>query len=153
MIYEWKSGYSHKVKPEVAGAVFEELEKEKGLTAQTLVDASRPEDAPLHREFEWEDSIAAEKYREQQARILIAHLTVRMEEVKEAPPTRAYVSLKDDTSKYEHIATVLADTKKTDALFDVAMKELLAFKTKYANLKQFAEVFAVIDKLGEAYYG
>lgn len=153
MIYEWKSGFHHKVKPEVAGAVFEELEKEKGLTAQTLVDASRPEDAPLHREFEWEDSIAAEKYREQQARVLIAHLTVRMEEVKEAPPTRAYVSLKDDTSKYEHIATVLADTKKTDALFDVAMKELIAFKTKYANLKQFAEVFAAIDKLGAEYYG
>ena len=147
MIYEWKSGYSHKVKPEVAGAVFEELEKKEGLTAQTLVDASRPEDAPLHKEFEWEDTIAAEKWREQQARVLIAHLTIRMEEVEEAPPVRAYVSLQDDTSKYEHITTVLRDTKKTDVLFDVAMKELKAFKAKYASLEVFAELFAEIDRL------
>lgn len=147
MIYEWKTGTRHKVKPEIAGAVFEELENKDGLTARTLVDASRPKDAPLHGEFEWDDAVAAERHREYQARILISHLMIRMVEVEEAPPVRAYVSLKDDTANFENITTVLVDTEKTEALLDIAMKELAAFKKKYSHLEKFAELFAEIERL------
>ena len=149
MIYEWKTGTRHAVKPEIAGAVFEELENKDGLTAHTLVDASRPKNAPLHKEFEWDDAIAAEKHREHQARMMISHLMVRIAEVEEAPPVRAYVSFKDETLTYENIATVLVDEEKTNALFDIAMKELEAFKRKYSNLEKFAGLFAEIDRLEE----
>lgn len=147
LMYEWKPGYKHKVKPEVAGAVFEELERKEGLTAKNLVDASRPEDAPLHREFEWDDDIAAEKWREQQARVLIAHLTIRVADAEDAPPVRAYVSLSDATPNYDSMQVILKDAEKTDALFDKAMKELKAFEFKYKDIERFVSLFAEIHRL------
>lgn len=148
LMYEWSSGAYAKVAPEVAGAVFEELEKGKGLTAPNLVDASRPEDAPLHKEFEWDDAIAAEKYRENRARLLINHLHIRMEEVEDAPPIRAYVSLKtDDNRKYESVPMILKNPQKTTALFDMAMRELESFQRKYSNLTEFARIFEEIERL------
>jgi hypothetical protein len=41
------------------------------LTAKQLVDMCRADDAPLHHLFEWDDAIAAELHREQQARLLL----------------------------------------------------------------------------------
>ena len=47
------------------------------ITPSDVVDAARPEDSPLHSRFEWDDSVAGEKYREAQAAQLIR--TVRIE--------------------------------------------------------------------------
>ena len=74
--YTWCDGSHHKVDPNVAAQVATELEEAGMLTAKNLVDVSRPEDAPLHDEFEWDDSVAAEKYREGQARNVIHSLRI-----------------------------------------------------------------------------
>ena len=148
LMYEWSSGAYAKVAPEVAGAVFEKLEKGKGLTAPNLVDASRPEDAPLHKEFIWDDAIAAEKYRENRAMNLINHLRIRMEDVEDAPATKAYVCLQTDNSrKYESVPMILKNPQKTTALFDMAMRELESFQRKYNSLAEFAKIFEEIEKL------
>jgi len=47
-----------------------------GLRPADVVDESRPEDAPLHPVFEWQDPIAAERWREHQARDLIRQVVV-----------------------------------------------------------------------------
>lgn len=52
MVYEWKITGICKVDANIAGAVCEELKNTVGLTRENLVNASRPEDAPLHDEFE-----------------------------------------------------------------------------------------------------
>ena len=148
LMHEWSSGAYAKTDPEVAAKVFKELDKEKGLTAPNLVDASRPEDAPLHKEFEWNDRIAAELYRENRAMCLINHLHIRMEEVEGAPAVRAYVRLQTDNSrKYEYMPMVLKNPQKTTALFDMAMKELESFQRKYSSLTEFARIFEEIEKL------
>lgn len=148
LMYEWGSGAYVKVAPEVAGAVFEELEKGKGLTAPNLVDASRPEDAPLHKEFEWDDRVAAELYRENRAMCLINHLKVRVEGSEDAPAIPAYVRLqRDDSRRYESVPMILKNPQKTTALFDMAMRELESFQRKYNNLAEFAKIFEEIEKL------
>lgn len=85
MIYQWKPGSRFKVDANTAGAVCGQLEAAGNLSAKSLLDASRPEDAPLHSEFEWNDSIAAEKFREGQARNIINHLVVRLDEKPDTP--------------------------------------------------------------------
>lgn len=145
MIYEWKT-IKYKTGADVAGAVFEELEQTVGLTPKSLVDASRAEDAPLHNEFEWRDDVAAEKYREQQARVMICNLSVKVEG---AEPVRAFVSLTTEERKYESIGIVLADKSKKEQLFKIAMAELNSFKKKYADIKAFARLFNEIDRLSE----
>lgn len=147
MIYKWKTPF-FKTDAEVAGKVCKELEETVGLTSKTLLDASRPEDAPLHKEFEWRDDVAAEKYREQQARTIINNLVIVAEE--QNVTTRAFVVLtesKKETNKYHDVVEVMQDGEKRSALFKIALRELLSFKQKYAELEEFQKVIEAINEL------
>ena len=148
MIYEWKTKY-FKTDANVAGKVFDELDKTVGLTAENVVNASRDENAPLHNEFEWDDAIAGENWRRRQASTMIANLVIRVDESSNAEPTRAYVMVTTEDRKYENISVVLKDEDKRKKLLQNAMKELLWFERKYAELEALAGVFKEIDKLGE----
>ena len=147
MTYKWKTFYC-KTSAAVAGAVCEELDRTVGLTPENLVNASRPEDAPLHQEFEWNDELAAEEYRKTQARLLISNLSIVIEEQKQEP-VRAFFSLqhgfKKNSGMYESTITILGDEEKRARLLEKAKKEMLAFKNKYEMLTELAEVFASID--------
>ena len=147
MVYEWKQGTRHSVAPEVAAQVMDGLAKQGNLTAAALVDASRPEDAPLHGEFEWTDSIAAEKWREQQGRTMIAALVIRREDVPEQEPVRAYFKL-EAAPVYEQTVKILAEDMTKKLLLEQAKRELKAFQRKYAALEELADVFTAIDKVG-----
>ena len=64
MVYQWKSGSRIKGNAQESGELFEQLSKtEEGLTARTLLEANRPESAPLHNDYEWNNDIAAEEWR------------------------------------------------------------------------------------------
>ena len=149
MIYKWKTNY-HKVKPDVAGAELERIEKSIGLTAKNVVKESRPSDAPLHKEFTWDDSIAAEKFREQEARVLIGDIVIEINGDEESVITRGFVNLSapsNKTSNYESIGKVLVDEEKTTALLESAKREMKCFKAKYSTLKELAGVFNEMDKV------
>ena len=144
--YKWKVNGICKADADEVGKLCEGLNKGVGLTAKNLVDASREEGSLLHDEFEWNDAVAGEKYREEQARKIIINLAVTVED-KEGGVERAYVSIDRGSKSYESITTVLADTEKTTALLDLALRDLQAFKQKYARLKELTGVFREIDKL------
>ena len=68
MTYQWKLPGVMPVDAQTAGDELERVYKKRGdIKPSTLVEESRPASAPLHRCFEWDDAIAAEKYRESQA--------------------------------------------------------------------------------------
>ena len=147
MVYQWKTGSRHKVPAAVAAEVMDQLAEEDRLNAKELVDESRPEDAPLHSEFEWDDSIAAEKYREEQASALIRHLVVRIEANDQEYPTRQYFMVQKEANTYEPIQAILRSEDKTAVLLEQAKRELQAFKAKYAGLKELAAVIRAIDSV------
>ena len=144
MVYKFKSGSHIKADPQLAGAMLERLEAENNLTAKALVDANRAEDAPLHNEFEWNDSIAAEAYRETQARHIINCIEIVREEKE---PVRAFFSISRAEPEYRHIDAIMKEEDKRQALLKLALSELLAFKKKYAQLEELAAVFAAIDEV------
>ena len=129
----------------LVGEICEKLEKNGGLTAKRLVDESRPEDAPLHKEFEWDDATAAEAYREEQARYIIRSLIVQPEATKNEV-VRAFFPMAEH-KVFESLPVILSDAKKTDALLDMAMRELKAFELKYSTLSQLAPVFEAIEAI------
>lgn len=132
-----------------AGKVMEGLEKTVGLTKKSLVDASRPEDAPLHKAFEWNDSIAGEKYREIQAGKMITNLKV-VTKVDETKKTRGFVSLEYGVGKpgvFESTEKVLSVTEKKDRLLTLAIRDLQAFRRKYISLSELSELFEMIDEI------
>ena len=146
MQYSYKSGAQLKVSADVAGQVCQELEESGGLTAKRLLDASRPVDAPLHDEFEWDDTEAAEKYREHQAAHIIRCIVVRPEAVAQEP-VRAFVNVSEEQRSYRSLDVVLQQTNLREQLLGQALKDLKAFEVKYSTLSELAEVFAAIHQL------
>lgn len=146
MVYQWNPASRIKTDANVAGKVFEELESTVGLTAKTLLDASRSEDAPLHNEFEWDDAKAAESYREVQASYIIRSLCVSaQDEIGE--PVRAVFAV--NGGGYESVTVIMQDVDKRSSLLDMALRELRSFERKYKILEELSEVFSAIDRLSE----
>ena len=60
------------VKADVVAAELHRIHSSAGeVTAPAVVEAARPDKAPLHPAFEWDDQTAAEEYRLHQARTMI----------------------------------------------------------------------------------
>lgn len=148
-VYQWKAGSIHKIPAEVAAAEMNKLAKEDRLNAKELVEISRPEDAPLHCEFEWDDSIAAEKYREVQGQAMIRHLTVKIAVNEHEYPTKYFFKVRNEVNTFEPITVILKDEDKTAMLLEQARRELQTFKAKYAGLKELASVIKAINDFNE----
>lgn len=130
-----------------AGEMLEILEKTVGITPKNLVEANRDESAPLHNEFEWNDTKAAEKYRETQAGYIIRNICI-VRESEEKPPVRAFYSVTtDEERKYESLNVIIKSEDKTKKLLESALRELIAFKAKYSMLSEIANVIKAIDEV------
>ena len=130
--------------------MLENLERTVELTPKTLLNASRPESAPLHNEFEWDDGIAAEHYREDQARHIIRAVVVKQEGSDE--PTRAFFCLSGGDkprTPYLSVSRILTSETLRERLRQTALKELMSFKNKYQKLDELACVFEAIDRFAE----
>lgn len=155
MVYRFKNGtYIKGVSAQVVGEVCADLESDGNLTPRALVDVSRPEDAPLHGQFEWNDTKAAEKYRETQAQYIIRHIEVVPESTK--TPTRAFVSIEVAPEKSEHgksehfyhsITEVMSDVDMRQQLLSQAFVDFAVYRRKYSSLTELANVFAAFDRL------
>lgn len=146
-VYRWKTGARASVPAQVAGEVCAALEAEGRLTQHDLVDVSRPEDAPLHSAFEWDDEVAAERYREVQAGAIIRSIELVVD--GSTKPTKAFVSLAVTQTKreYRSIEGVLTDTHDRERLLSEARRELAMFRRKYKDLEELADIFAAMDRL------
>ena len=144
MIYQWKTGAHIKTSAEIAGKMCAELSENGGLTAKRLLDANRPEDAPLHGEFEWNDGVAAERYRETQARHIINCICIKVEDRE---PVRQYYNISIADAEYKPIHVILQNKGDTDALCSTVLRELVAIKKKYRQIKEFASVWEAIEVL------
>ena len=148
----WKEGFRASVPAQVAYDTIHDLYQQGKKTAKDLVDASRPEDAPLHSMFEWNDTVAAEKYREVQSREIIRHIieVPETDEEKETyPVVRAFFKIDETSKDYEPTYVIMSDEEKRRRLLEVAKGELKQFKVKYSSLKELATVFEAIDKVIE----
>ena len=134
MVYKWKDGARVKTAAEIAASVMNGLAKKNQLNAETLVNVSRPDDAPLHQEFEWDDPTAAEEWRKQQARCLIHSLVVIDEESENKEPIRMFFKIAESSSNYESIDMILRTEDSTEALRNLALRELTSFKAKYNSI-------------------
>jgi quinol monooxygenase YgiN len=98
--YAWKNERTaafYHATAEQAHEAFEEIRRRDGkLTPAAVVDSARPEESVLHEDFEWRDDVAAEKYRQGQARQMVGAVRIIREE---RPPVRAYVNDRLDADK------------------------------------------------------
>ena len=126
------------------------------LTPQIVVDEARPEGAPLHSRFEWDDAVAGEKYRLTQASALIR--VVRIEyttsESDEKKFIRAFSSLHEsgepDRQGYAPTEEVLADPVTRQVLLRTMQRDIATLKKRYGHLAEFAEMMLAAIEPGAA---
>lgn len=148
MAYQWKTGSHIKANADLAGTQCEQLERTIGLTPENLVNANREENAPLHDEFEWNNDVAADKYRLHQARHIIACLCTKINSSDSTEPKQVRAFLKCETNEpYYSIDVILTDEDKHKSALARALNELKAFQTKYCTLTELTPLFKEIQKL------
>lgn len=145
MSYQWKEGSHVKGDAELAAKVCKELEAQGNLNAAALVEASKAEDAPLHDMFEWDDTVAAQKYREVQAREIIRSITV----VTEDRPLSYRQFSSVGNSVYVSTTSALSRDETRKIVLSTAMRELEAFRRKYQTLSELLGLFSAIDEVLE----
>lgn len=142
--YEWWDAMSRKVDANVVGGVVEQLEEKYGeATRERFLDASRPEDAPTHCLFEWDDSVAAEKWRLDQSRKIITNLrVVYLNNDKEERKVPAFINTNENRTKptYESIEDALRDDNKKEIILNRLRGELDAFIVRNQHIEELADI-------------
>lgn len=154
--YSWKNGFSKPVDANIVGGVIEEIQKRDGcVTKSSFLDASRPLEAPTHTLFEWDDSIAGERWREYQSMQVINSIEVtivRPDAPEEKSAMRAFVVVdkaKDPTKKARLVSVdvALGNEDMRSQVLENALMELKSFKRKYEMLSELSKVFKAIDEV------
>lgn len=125
-------------------SALEQLERiyvrDGALTPIAVVEDARPEESPLHHRFEWDDLVAGELFRLNQAAALIrsVHVTIQVPGRKEPSRVRAYVStagseeLDDELSLTgRYVALADLDDRAKGAVLAMMQRDWRTFKKKY----------------------
>jgi hypothetical protein len=131
---------------QVIGERLTVLAAEGPVKQQDVVDDARMPGSPLHHYFEWDDEIAAEKYRLEQARYYIRSIDIVREENK--PAVRAFHNVivraeeQPAVRGYCTVDAVLDDRELWQQVLDQERGRLFACQQ---NLRRYRELESVAD--------
>lgn len=127
-----------------ANKCYAEMLDLENITPQTVLERAKDEKSELHKCFEWNNDVAAEKYRTIQAGNVIRMLYI--EPKSEVTPPVRVLSRTSDTV-YRPTRTFLTNTTEYEDLLKRALSELESFRNKYKTLSELESVFEQIDLL------
>lgn len=115
------------------------------ITPDEVLEKARDENTELHKCFEWDDNVAAEKFRKIQARNVIRFIVIKEEEKPEDRPQIKMFHVTEKTGGYKPIEFIVKHEDEYKALLERAWAELRAFKAKYSMLEELREIMELID--------
>lgn len=114
----------------------------KVLTPEMLLDAARDEDHPLHASFEWDDGVAANKWRLEQAGRMIRasqYVLYLKEKDKETPiPQRKWINLPGGKSQYQERPKALKRLNVRTDFIERKLKTLQSWCNETADIEELS---------------
>lgn len=110
------------------------------LTPALVVDAARNPEHPLHTRFEWDDTLAAEQWRLEQAGQLLRIVKLPPEEGRPRD-LRAFVAIKGkDSHRSDYVPTevALSDPLSRAIVLRAMKREWQTFRRRYDHMAEFA---------------
>lgn len=157
--YQFRNGTRYSVDAQVVGEHLEEItNKHGGLNPHLVVREAERKNSPLHDCFTWDDTSAAEKYRLQEARMLIGSVMVVTQQIDE--PIRAFHSVKVNTNSseddaetraYVSLDVALSDEEYRRQLLQQAARDLNTWRKKYGELQELYKFFSEAQRIIERY--
>jgi hypothetical protein len=133
------------------------------ITTRLVVDEARNPDNPLHDRFEWDDEVCGESYRLMQAGQLLRQWKGSI--VKQDPVTKAVdikttrrvqstgTQRKEAGGGYETVERIMADPEKRADMIRTVLRELGAYRKRYADIAALSDIWAAIDEAIELHGG
>lgn len=153
-VYQWKSQMAFaSVDPQAVGERLERIRLDKSgeLTPEFVLEDAREAKSPLHGCFEWDDGLAAERYRLTQAGDVIRSITVVVSAPNPETPstrTRAFVNVETEAGRhYTSIAHAMSDADLRKQVLHRAFQELQSWRSRYTEYQELAAVFGAIDEV------
>lgn len=140
---EYQFRHSVTSKTVTAEQAFNELERiraahDERLNPHDIVEESRPRTAVLHPFFEWNDRVAGEAYRHQQARKLSRSVYIVRPAVDDAPAQEAPAYFNVESNNYQPQAIVMARTDLFQLALTVLHTKMSAAERAVRELEQLA---------------
>lgn len=143
MSAQWKLNGIFKANAEI---VDEEIKSLSKITPNNMVEfAKNNPDSELYKCFEWDDTIAAQKYRLQQANKILTFLVYP--KTREDLPTVRKYQVTTTAHVFEETKKFLVNQNEYETLLKRALAELQAFKQRYQTLVELQDVISAIDTL------
>lgn len=135
--YTWRKNRSIKIDANDFVRVLNRLPEK---SPERIVDAARNEKSPIHEAFVWDDSLAAELHRRQQARWLCQSLVrVETSDSPRPPPTLvSVVTVGDDGEKhraYQFTDRAMSNPEWRSFVLSEARRGLETWRDRYASLE------------------
>ncbi len=134
----------------------EEIERQRQkhggtLTPRQLWESQKSNRAKLHKHFEWDDAVAADKHRDQQAALLIRSVKVVFEGPSgEEQSVRAFSSVRDPNQPrkrvYVQTTEAMQDQRQRDEILQQALNGLVSWRRRWSELSGCAEVMSGINQ-------
>jgi hypothetical protein len=127
------------------------------LKPEKIVAAAEDPNSPLHDQFQWDDTEAARHYRNIQAGVLIRMIKITVvrksvdAKVIDVSTTRGFQSLPSDRTadselgSYQATETIMAAPEKREEILQTVLRELAAYRKRYAEIAELVEVWAALD--------
>jgi hypothetical protein len=114
------------------------------LTPSLVVDQARSEEHPLHSRFEWDDAVAGEAWRRQQAHELIRSVRVVYREADEKNAEKSVRAFHAVRSEKEHVYEPVEKVVQDDFTRTLVMKDMerewRALRRRYEQFSEFIEM-------------
>lgn len=148
---KWKDGFQSLYKGVPVEEVVKELSDigEDGITPEQIVDRARNENSILHQLFEWDDTVAAEKYRKIQAQQMLVKITFVTDDDDSKHEQRYYHNVSYTSGEYHPIQYVFQHEDQYELLKKRAKDYFLSAKEKFEAVKELAPLFEYIDTFFE----
>lgn len=152
MKYKWRDIHPGKGNAQAVGKEIEVLVKKYGhVTPRILVKEARRRSSAMHRLVEWDNTVAADAYREYQARLILCSLvTVVKCKGREPMEIRAFVNIGGERAKsgeYIMMSVAMSEPDTAAEVLAKAYSDMLTWKRRYGHLKLFADVVQIMESV------
>jgi hypothetical protein len=133
---------------ETFGQFIDQKFGDNGTTPAQIVKSAEPKRSPIHKYFEWDDSVAAHEYRQTQARLMLRSIQIKLVSPNEDEVvTRAFQSIKvvesdgEIKSRYMPAHVVWSNEDMSLSVRNKAKRELELWSSRY---EQYSEMHGTI---------
>jgi hypothetical protein len=144
-------------KAQIYGEFLWKVREENGdtLSPETVLEKAKPKASPIHDFFEWDDSLAGEKYRLWQARYLIGRIEIIIQTEEGEEQVRAFhnISIETEDEGHERGYVTIKDLQENEDYLRIvlvnALDEIKSWQKRYSQYKRL-KVFRPLKPIFKA---